>query len=228
MISADQISRFKRDGFATVQSLIDRETVEILRGLYDRFLRQEIDCGVNDRYLGGITRQVLRPSLYHAYFKDNPAISAAKTIFTELVGAEPTLNFDMLISKDPGNRNETPWHQDFAYWQMPFKPDGLPITNEHLQFWVALDDVDPDNGCMHFIPGEGRFTSRKHFIASGKSDDEGRMLATEEVDVSASIPCPLSAGGCTVHSEGTPHFTTGNTTSDRRRRAYIFNLARAN
>jgi hypothetical protein len=226
MLSEEQLAQFKRDGFTTVPALIDSNTVAVLRDLYDRFLRHEFACGENDRYLGGITRQVLRPSLQCDYFKDNPAISAAKIIFSELIGQEPALNFDMLISKDPGNPNETPWHQDFAYWAMPFKPPGLPISNEHLQFWVALDDVDTSNGCMHFIPGEGRFTSRQHYIASGKPDDEGRMLATQEIDASAAVPCPLRAGGCTIHSEGTPHFTTGNSTLDRRRRAYIFNIAK--
>ena len=50
-----------------------------------------------------------------------------------------------MIDKPPSRGHETPWHQDEAFWE------------EHLGYhacgvWLALDDVDRDNGCMEFLP----------------------------------------------------------------------------
>ena len=135
--------------------------------------------------------------------------------------------FDMLISKEPGQLNETPWHNDYAYSGVPVAPPGRISALKSVQFWVALDPVDERNGCMQFIPGSHRLPSPEHFVASGTDDDPGRLLATEDVDPTQAVSCPLPPGGCTVHSTGTLHFTGGNATSDRPRRAYIFNFRKS-
>jgi ectoine hydroxylase-related dioxygenase (phytanoyl-CoA dioxygenase family) len=137
----------------------------------------------------------------------------------------------MLIYKEPGQLAETPWHQDFAYAGMPFTPAGANIPyDESVQFWLALDDVDEENGCMHFVPGGHLDPLHPHHVAGGAPTDPGRLLAMtdpeHELDLATAVSCPLAAGGATVHSFGTPHYTSGNRTADRPRRAFIFNFAR--
>jgi ectoine hydroxylase-related dioxygenase (phytanoyl-CoA dioxygenase family) len=136
----------------------------------------------------------------------------------------------MLIYKEPGQTAATPWHQDYSYAQMPFTPAGAAIpADEYVQFWLALDDVDEENGCMHFIPGAHRQPLLPHVVAGGDPDYSQRLLAIENpgmmLPLGRAVACPLKAGGATVHNYGTPHFTPGNLTADRPRRAYIFNFA---
>src|SRR2546421_63040 len=88
-----------------------------------------------------------------------------------------------------------------------------------------LDDVDLENGCMQFVPGAHREV-RQHYVASGDPTDQGRLLATDDFDTDEVVACPLPAGGCTIHTEGTLHFTGPNTSAARTRRAYIFMLRR--
>jgi ectoine hydroxylase-related dioxygenase (phytanoyl-CoA dioxygenase family) len=226
-LSQQQIDRFNTEGYMSVDKLISGDDAQQLADHYDKFLRREVSCGDDDRFLGGKTRQVMNPRKYDELFRANNALKIAKEIGRQLLGFEPELQFDMLISKEPGNLNETPWHQDFAYSQMPLRPAGTPIRSERLQFWVALDDVDESNGCMHFVPRAHTGQLLEHFIAGGKETDPGRLLAmTKHPDPSTVVACPLKRGGCTIHTEGTPHYTTGNSTKDRNRRAYIFNLGR--
>ena len=45
---------------------------------------------------------------------------------------------------------------------------------------------------------------------------------TEAVEVGEGVACPVAAGGCTVHTGRTLHYTGGNTTRQPRR-AYIVN-----
>lgn len=225
------IERFHRDGFLAIAQLADAQTVAELRAVYDAMLAGEIDVSATDQPLGRITRQIMMPSAYHPLFRDNPALDAGRAIACDLLGvAEPQPIFDMLIYKEPGQTAETPWHQDFAYSQMPFAPAGVAVPSDQtLQFWVALDDVDEANGCMHFVPGAHRAPLLDHVVAAGEADYTQRLLAIREpgadLDLASAVACPLKAGGATVHNYGTPHFTSGNTTADRPRRAYIFNFS---
>ncbi len=185
--------------------------------------------GEDDRRLGGMIRQVMHPANHLPYFRDNQALREAQEISKQLLDSdEIEFNFDMLINKPAGDLHETPWHQDFAYFQMPFVPAHTPVPNRTLQFWIALDDTDVANGCMHFIPTAFHSPSLEHYIAGGKPTDEGRLLATRQIDKTKAVACPLKAGGCTVHFDGTPHFTPGNVTKERDRRAYIINFLRGN
>lgn len=226
-LSNEQIQQFDRGSFLCLPRLVDDEVVQELRRIYDQFLNREISTGGDDDdMLGGLTRQIMNPNRHHPYLRDNPALDAAREIARQLLESERiNFQFDMLISKPPGNTNTTPWHQDGAYTQMPFAPAGTMLPDNYLQFWVALDDVDQSNGCMEFIPGARAQPILEHFVA-GEVDPTNpkRILETAQVDVSQAVACPLQAGGCTVHAITTPHFTGGNRTPDRNRRAYIFNL----
>jgi len=220
--------RFDEDGFLVFERLIGEDAVRELRGAYDRILEREV-AALGDRLLGGITRQVMMPCLTHPAFDRNPALDAAAEIAEALLGAAPVRTFDMLIYKPPGHPHETPWHQDMSYLEMPVARAGTAIPLDTLQFWVALDDVDAENGCMHFLPGYQRRPMLEHRVASGDPNDDGRLLeivdAPKHLDLSKGVAAPLRAGGATVHGYGTPHYTPPNRSQDRPRRAFIFNLA---
>lgn len=225
------VEAFRRDGFLAIPRLADAATVAEIARVYDAMLAGEIDVSATDNPLGMTTRQIMIPSAYHPIFRDNPALDAARAIARALLGvSEPKQVFDMLIYKEPGQLATTPWHQDYSYAEMPFTPAGTPIPfGEYVQFWVALDDVDEENGCMHFVPGAHRAPLLDHYIAGGDADYSQRLLAIRHpemaLDLDTAVACPLKAGGATVHNYGTPHFTSGNRTKDRPRRAYIFNFS---
>ena len=231
MIEVD-VERFERDGFLSFPKIAGPNTVRTLAETYDRMLAGEIDCGVLDRQLGRKMRQIMEPTRHHPAFLENEAVRNGRAIAAQLLQTpEPPLAFSMLIYKEPGQLAETPWHHDYAYAEMPFTPAGRNIPyDESVQFWMALDDVDEANGCMHFLPGGHLDPLHPHYVAGGEPTDDGRLLAIAdaegELDLTKAVACPLSAGGATVHSFGTPHYTSGNRTTDRPRRAFIFNFAK--
>jgi Phytanoyl-CoA dioxygenase (PhyH) len=227
-IGDEERRRFETDGFLVFERLIDDGAVRELGAAYDQILERDV-AAIGDRLLGGITRQVMMPCLSHPAFDRNPALDAAAEIAERLVGAAPVRTFDMLIYKPPGHPHETPWHQDMSYLEMPVAPAGTAIPLDTLQFWVALDDADVENGCMHFLPGYHTQPLLPHRIAAGDPSDDARLLeivdAPRHLDLSKVVAAPLRAGGATVHSYGTPHYTPPNHSADRPRRAFIFNLA---
>jgi hypothetical protein len=82
---------------------------------------------------------------------------------------------------------------------------------------------------MHFLAGYHTQPLLEHYVASGEPHDSNRLLAVvdpdRQLDLNAVVPGPIAAGGVTMHSYGTPHFTPVNRTTDRPRRAYIFNFS---
>ena len=227
-LSEEQEQAWRRDGFVVIERLIDPDALEGLREAYDAILSRQV-VAAGDRWLGGITRQVMLACAAHPAFHQNDALDAAAEIAEQLLGAPPVRTFDMLIDKPPGHPHATPWHQDMSYAGVPFTPAGAHIPLETIQFWVALDDVDAENGCMHFLPGYYERPLLAHRVASGDPSDDSRLLALvdpeRQLDLSRAVAAPLRAGGATLHSYGTPHYTPPNRSADRKRRAFIFNLA---
>ncbi len=221
---------FRATGFAVVPDLADAELLEEMRAVYDGMLEGSIPCTGTDRNLGGLTRQIMQPQLHSRLFGDNAALTRAKDIATDLVGCpDPSFFFSMLIYKPPGHPHETPWHMDVAYAGMPMAKAGTAWPNHVVaQFWLALDDVDRDMGCMEFIPGVQNQPMPPHRVAAGEPTDDGRLLAIEDpaanLPLERAIQCPLRAGSATVHGYTTPHYT-GPNRSPRGRRAYIFSFA---
>ena len=226
--SSQRLESLQADGFTTFDALICADAVTALRAIYDRILSREL-AAEGDRWLGEVTRQVMFPSRAHELFRCNEALDATRAIARGVFdGAEPFFSYDQLLYKPPGHPAETPWHQDMAYARMPFSPPGYPCRDIRiLQFWIALDAVDAENGCMHFIAGRHLQPLLEHRVVSGRSDDQSRLLGivrpAEVLDLAQAIACPLSAGGATLHLAGTPHFTPANRSKDRPRRAYIIN-----
>jgi ectoine hydroxylase-related dioxygenase (phytanoyl-CoA dioxygenase family) len=218
-----EVDRFWSDGFIRLPSLVDDESLAQLRARCDRVLRRDLACA-GDRRLGDLIRQVMWPSRSDPGFVEHAGMRRAIDIGRQLLARQVAFTFDMLIVKEPGDLHETPWHQDWSYSERPCAPAGKPIPNTKLQFWVALDDAEVENGCLHFVPGAHRGRLREHVVAAGDPADDSRLLALRDQRGDGAVACPLPAGGCTIHVEGTPHYAGGNRTADRRRRAFIFNL----
>jgi ectoine hydroxylase-related dioxygenase (phytanoyl-CoA dioxygenase family) len=224
-----QLDGCRRDGFLILERFIDDETLAALRAAYDEILRREVEAG-GDRMLGDVTRQVMHPSAAHPTFDRNKAVDRGIEIARQVfVTDEVSRSFDMLIYKPPGHPHDTPWHQDMAYSEQPFAKAGTANTPESIQFWIPLDDVDAENGCMQFVAGHDDRPLLEHHVVSGDPTDEGRLLALvdpeSQLDLSTTVVAAIRAGGATMHFYGTPHYTGPNRSADRQRRAYIFNIA---
>ena len=229
ILAPEQVEAWSHDGFLVLDSFVDDDTLAALRTAYDEIIAKDVEAS-GDRMLGGITRQVMLPSAAHPAFDANPVVRKGISIGRRLFGTDDVVRtFDMLIYKPPNHPHDTPWHRDMAYTGRPLAEKGTAIVLQSIQFWVPLDDVDAENGCMQFVSGYHTRPLLEHYVASGDPDDEGRLLAlvdpVSQIDLSNVVVAEISAGAATMHSYGTPHYTGPNRSPDRHRRAYIFNVA---
>ena len=107
--------------------------------------------------------------------------------------------------KPPGGR-EKPWHQDHAYFN-------YPIETSVVGVWIALGDVDENNGCMFLVPGAHKQGPILHFMKRDWQicDDEiYSALAGKRVCA------PMKAGDVLIFDSKLPHGTPKNNTDDYR------------
>lgn len=226
-LTDEQLDHYREHGFTHVDRITTDEEVEWLR---DRFAEVFDPSNENRGYfdasrpIGSTAEQAGPPVLPQAIMPEgrmpellqSVAHRNAKRIGAQLLQvAEADLeSWTHMIDKPPRNGHDTPWHQDEAFWE-------LNLGYHACAVWIALDDVDVDNGCMQFLPGShtGGIRTHRHLY----DDPMVSALVIDDVDASLAVPVPLKAGGATFHSQTTMHRTGPNLT-DRRRRAYAMEI----
>jgi hypothetical protein len=210
--SEEAIARFHRLGFMVVTGLTTREDLDtiagLLTGLYRRFhelagARRAHDLGPGQaRPILEINQTVdLEPELAGTLTFRRCAALAER-----LLGKPVEHRFDHAIYKPPFNGAATSWHQDEAY--------ALERRVLSVHFWVPLQDVTRDMGCMEFIPESHRGSIGRHY-RRGRLPD-AHALELVGLDTSRAVACPIRAGDATAHLPRTAHYTGPNLTGTPR------------
>jgi ectoine hydroxylase-related dioxygenase (phytanoyl-CoA dioxygenase family) len=108
--------------------------------------------------------------------------------------------------KMPGDPKSVPWHQDASYW--PFD------ISRTVTAWLAIDDVDVENGCMEVIPGTHRMGALKW-----ENTKSAAVLHQEIVDAEQygeRVPFELKAGEMSLHADMLAHGSPPNLSNRRR------------
>ncbi len=156
--------------------------------------------------------QILRPSVYAPELLRGPAAANAAIVARELIGPEARLSFDHVMMKPPHDGAATPWHQDDAFADPAFDMRSVSI-------WIPLQAVDERNGCLAFVPG----SPRRDVLPHRSPGEDGRVHGLEcvgDFDLAEAVPCPIPAGGCTIHTGRTLH-GAGPNLSDAPRYAFV-------
>jgi ectoine hydroxylase-related dioxygenase (phytanoyl-CoA dioxygenase family) len=170
MLTPPQIDAFHRNGFLDGGRILDDNAVEALRTDLDRVMQagpdgfpeegprpalfRNLSWNDADRTVWQIVNiwevaPAFRQLLYHPFIV---------TAIAQLTGASDLMVWhDQLLYKPPGNGGATRWHQDAPLW-----PIIRPMTP--VSAWVALDDVDEENGCMWMVPGSHRWGDQMAFL----------------------------------------------------------------
>jgi hypothetical protein len=205
------ISEFHREGFAVIERVTTPEDLEritrIMAGLYRRYRHLARERYAWDLGLAGVGQApeileidqtvALQPEL-----RETLTFSRCRALAEALLDRPVQYRFDHAIYKPAFNGRATAWHQDEAYTLDP------ALVTVH--FWVPVQDVSLEMGCMQFIPGSHLERIRRHHPLERLRHTHA--LETGDVDVSRAVACPLRAGDATVHFPRTLHYTGPNLT----------------
>lgn len=159
--------------------------------------------------LGGRPEAMDVPHFYHPELMRWLMHQAVLDLVEPITGPDILLFSSHFISKPAGDGRRVPWHEDSAYWRGQWDPMDV------VTVWLAIDDSDLGNGCMHVVP-------RTH--GNGYSDytdlSEKAVFSNEikagTFDERSAVPCILKAGECSLHHAKAIHGSAVNTSSRRR------------
>jgi phytanoyl-CoA hydroxylase len=138
--------------------------------------------------------------------KKSPFNAWAIEFASALLGKPVEYWYDQFLAKPPRKGAATDWHQDEAYW-------GRNLDDRGITCWMPFHDVDPANGCMHFIDRGHKIGVLPHRQPEGVQSD----LLHCAPDLSKAVACPIRKGSVTFHHSKTPHMTTPNQTDQWRK-----------
>ncbi len=220
-LSAAQIEQFNEDGFLIVENLLDDETVERLRGRFERLFRGEFETGLvpdEVNWREGQSDPTLTRQICNGWRADR---TIARTVLRADLGqaiAElgdwpgARIMIDNVLWKPPGTR-PLGYHQDNAYLSW-FTPKQL------LSCWMALDATRAETGTVEFVRGshkwhhsqpEGEFHGPQDYRRSVELAAEREGVQPEYVYVE------VPQGGGAFHHGWTWHGSGHNTASEHRR-----------
>ena len=200
-LAREDIEAWNRDGFLGPLDVYDDREITQIRGYFDQLLADALAEG-RDSY------SISSAHLKHARVWDMLADPKIVGYVRGLLGENVVGWGAHFFCKLPGDGKRVDWHQDCSYW---------PLTpTKAVTVWLAIDDVDLDNGGMEVVLG-----SHTHGLIDFETTDSG---SGNVLDQSVSDPqrfgtihhTPLKAGQITIHSDLLLHGSAPND-SDRRR-----------
>ena len=220
-LSDAQIASFNENGFLALDAITTPAELAMLKNVFDRLVRCQagVDEGAQYDLIGereaadARLLQIMNPANYAAELRDTIFRAKALAIARQLLGNGAAPFFEHAICKPPHRGSATPWHQDEAYRSDP------NFEYREVSIWMPLQDVTLQNGCMQFLQGSHRGELQPHRPLNNDPSVH-QLECCAEIDARSAVPCPIAAGGCTIHTGRTLHYA-GPNYSGSSRWAYI-------
>jgi len=211
---------YDRDGYAIIRGFYSAEEICVLQRELDRYISEVIPTLPDkhafyedkDRPETLKQMQMMMGDPYFAEIAENPRwIDLAET----LIGEEVTALGPEWFNKPPGTSHPTPPHQDNYYFNL--------VPPNVATIWLALDEVDEENGCLRYVPGSHLKGFRPHSRTSvlgfsqGITDYGAEDYASEELMI-------LNPGDAIIHHGNTIHRAEPNQSPTRHRRSFAMVL----
>lgn len=201
ILKPEQIKQYNEQGYLMPFNGLDQEEARELRAFFDGVLAAYIELGKTSYSINTAHMRFAR--IYQLV--QHPQIVDA---VADLLGPNVVCWGSHFFCKMPHDGKRVPWHQDSTYW--PLSP------TKTVTVWLAIDDADPENANMKFIP-------RSHL--HGLIDYDETQDANTVLDLAVRNPNSygdgevddqLKAGQFSMHSDLLLHGSEANESNRRR------------
>ena len=168
MLSEQKINAYREDGFVLGSRVLDDAQIETLRQEMQRVIDDKDDSSKQQpvmlRNFGkedAPVWQIVDIWMASDAFRDLAFNSTLVEEAAQLTQAKQLRVWhDQIQYKPETSGGVNNWHQDSVAWP-PLQP-----KTEQITAWIALDDVDEDNGCMSMVPESQKWGPQSETMAS--------------------------------------------------------------
>jgi phytanoyl-CoA hydroxylase len=225
---ASLVERFKKDGYVAIPGFIGPDEIGELQENVARFIREVVPTMPPEAVFyevkgeAGSLKQLQKLFDYDAYFRTAPFVERSEQLAADLL-ENPVRAINLqYFDKPPGMNSPTPPHQDGYYFMLE--------PNEAVTMWLALDDVDEENGCVRYVRGSHRQGLRPHGMTKTLGFSQGLLDFGSGDDEMNAVAMPAKPGDLLVHHSLAVHWAEGNRSPERHRRSlgmvYFSSLAK--
>ena len=150
IISDDLVAQFQRDGAICIRQLFSPDELAELRAGIDLNLaapspRAKVASTVDDPgfFIEDFCNWQVNPHYRRFIF----GTALAETATRLMQSATVRLYHDHMLTKEPGTRQATPWHQDQPYYNIEGR--------QNVSFWIPVDPVNRES-TLEFVAGSHR------------------------------------------------------------------------
>jgi ectoine hydroxylase-related dioxygenase (phytanoyl-CoA dioxygenase family) len=218
MIDAATIERFQRDGAVCIRQLLQPQEMALLRAGIDENLahlspRAKVASGANDPgYFVEDFCNWQDNADYRKFIFDSALPEAAGRLMRS---SAARLYHDHMLTKEPGTRQPTPWHQDQPYYNIEGR--------QNVSFWIPVDPVNRES-TLEFVAGShlGPWLMPRSFMEKqAKWFPEGTLADLPDIEAARSafpiLGWELQPGDAVCFHMLTLHAASGVTGTHRRR-----------
>ncbi len=214
-------TEFEQDGYAALRPLYNSEDMAQINAEIDRFINDVVpempseSVYYEDPEDKSSLKQLQRMFEYDPYFEDLMLNGLPRKIAETVLG-ENVIPVNMqYFNKPAGIGKPTPPHQDGYYFHLsPCRA----VTG-----WLALEPVDEENGCIHYVRGSHKHEGfRDHGQTGVLGFSQGMTDFGTDEDKAETRSFPGDAGTFLMHDSKTIHWAGANQSKTRSRKALGF------
>ena len=203
-------------GFVVIRGFLPPDELKKLKDNLDRYVREVVptlpdgDAFYEDKSRPETLKQMNRIQ-QDPFFAECLKHPLWTTAAENLLGETAWVHGAEWFNKPPKTQHPTPPHQDNYYFCL--EPPQV------LTMWLALDDVDEENGCLRYIEGSHLEGIRPHNRTKTLGFSQG-ISDYSDLDRARETPVPAKPGDVLIHHGNTIHRADPNQSTTRHRRSF--------
>ena len=220
VVTPELIDAFARDGAVCLRGLLNADEVALLRAGIDANIaapspRAKVASRPDDP--GFFIEDFCcwqDNAAYRRFIFDSPLAAAAARL---MQSRTVRLYHDHMLTKEPGTRQRTPWHQDQPYYNVEGR--------QNISFWIAVDPVRR-HSTLEFVAGSHRgpwLMPRSFMDSQAKWFPEGSLQDLPDIEAARErfpiIGWPVKPGDVIAFHMLSLH-ASGGVDGDTRRRVF--------
>ncbi|MCG8306641.1 MAG: phytanoyl-CoA dioxygenase family protein [Cytophagales bacterium] len=151
---------------------------------------------------------------YSPLFKETMFESKFTELANLLLGEKAIGKNMQFFNKPPKLGKPTPPHQDGYYFML--EPQNA------ITMWLALEDVDEENGCVRYVKGSHKEGMRPHGRTAVLGFSQAMLDFPQESDLQHEVYFRVKPGDLLAHHSLTIHWADGNQSENRTRKSLGF------
>lgn len=195
------VSQFNEKGYVFPIDLFSEEEAEANRAYFDKLLQMASDAGLDRYSVNG----------WHSHCAgvwDLVTDDRILDCVEDILGPNLVCRMTHYFSKSPGDAKAVYWHQDASFWNL--------TPSKVVTVWLAIDDVDVENGAMKLFPGTHLLGRIPFEWVSDEEDGVLNQHVHNPERYAEPVSVELKAGQISLHTDMLLHGSQPNPSNRRR------------